>query len=109
MKHFYTFLLVVFLLMSFQNVNATTHIWFWVNGDTGNVLTQGDILAWEIDLAAPGNTAEIELYLDLDQSRDVSEGDFFLTSFFLQDGAQDDGPADSSTVPDGLLYVELGP
>jgi hypothetical protein len=109
MKYFYRYLIIFSVCVLGQNANATTHVWFWINGDTAHVATQGDQFAWEIDVASPGNTVLFELFLDLDQSRDVTEGvDLLLGSFFQQDGGQDDGPSDSSAVPDGIIYADLG-
>jgi hypothetical protein len=99
------------ILLSFQlcNLNATTYLKFWVNGQNANTVTQGDMFAWEFDVAAPGNRADVQLWIDFDKSRDVSTGDFLLETFTMTDGEiENDGPADSSAVPDGVVYVRLG-
>jgi len=102
-------LLLSILIMFPLSLGATTHLWFWVNGDTSHTLTQGDNFAWELDLAAPGNSVDMELYLDLDASRTINEGDFLLGLFTIIDGEQEDGPSDSSAVPDGIIYLQFGP
>ena len=108
MKHFYL-ILVLFILLA-PATQASTHLWFWVNGDTANVITQGDFFAWEIDVATPGNRVDFKIYLDLDASRDVSTGDILLQQFDMSDGEfREDEPSDSSAVPDGIIYFQIGP
>jgi hypothetical protein len=103
------FMLLMFsLLMLPMSSNATTHIWFWINGDTSQTLTQGDDFAWELDLSAVGNSVAVEIYLDLNASRTIDSGDYLLDTLPLQDGEQGDGPSDSSAVPDGIIYLQFG-
>lgn len=110
MRRFLMFFLVFFIIGSGSSLFATTHIYYWVNGSLSNSLTQGDMFAWEIDVAEPGNTVTIDLYLDLDGSHSISAGDLLLDSFEMQDGETgEDGPADSSATPDGIIYVNFGP
>ena len=110
MKRFLTIILGLFIIHSGANLFATTHLYFWVNGSQSNTLTQGDLLAWEMDVATPGNTVQIDLYLDLDGDHSISSGDLLLETFSMQDGGDgNDGPADSSTTPDGIIYVNFGP
>ncbi len=108
MKKSLRWLLFLLLVMPCTS-NATTHLWFWVNGDTSHTLTQGDDFAWEIDLASPGNSIGVEIYLDLDASRTITQDDFFFETLTLMDGEQGDGPSDSSAVPDGIIYLQFGP
>jgi hypothetical protein len=97
------------LIVQFTNAYATSYMKFWVNGSQGNTVKQGDVFAWEFDVASPGNTADVELWIDLDKSRSISDGDILLDVLTMTDGdLSDDGPVDSSAVPDGILYVELG-
>ncbi len=97
------------LLMLPVTSDATTHIWFWINGENSNTLTQGDTFAWELDLSAVGNSVAVEIYLDLNASRTIDAGDYLLDTINLMDGEQGDGPSDSSAVPDGLIYLQFGP
>jgi len=102
-------LFMIGLLMLPVTTKATTHLWFWINGQNANTLTQGDNFAWELDLAAVGNTVAVEIYLDLNASRTIDSGDYLLDTINLMDGEQGEGPGDSSAVPDGLIYLEFGP
>ena len=110
MKKFTTVLVILLLITSVTSLFATTHLIYWVNGSQSNTITQGDFLAWEMDVTTPGSTVSIDLYLDLDGSHSISEGDLLLETFQMQDGGTDnDGPADSSATPDGIIYVNFGP
>ncbi len=104
-------LLVVFCVLLIFPVTsgATTHIWFWVNGNKANTTIQGDIIAWELDLAQSGNTVSVEIYLDKDASRTINDADLLLETLVTTDGEQGDGPSDSSAVPDGIIYLNFGP
>ncbi len=102
-------MLTVCVLLQFSDASATTALKFWVNGELRNKVIQGDTLAWEFDVASPGNTADLEIWLDLDVSRSISAGDRLLETLTMTDGdTQDDGPVDSSDTPDGVVYVMLG-
>ncbi len=102
--------LFILCLISATPVSAVTYFTYWVNGSPSNTLVQGDLLAWEADVATPGNTLTLHFYIDLDGNHVVSSGDKLLEVFMLGDGEPSDGgPADSSTVPDGILYVDFGP
>lgn len=108
MKNFLqiAFLVTLFLI---NTASATTYLKFWVGGDTVHTITQGDEFAWEFDVVSPGNTADYEIWLDMDKSRSITEGDILLEVFQMTDGEEgNDGPADSSTTPDGIVYVGLG-
>ncbi|MEJ2054431.1 MAG: T9SS type A sorting domain-containing protein [Calditrichaceae bacterium] len=101
---------ILLLIFSWTNLYATSYLIFWVNDVQSNTITQGDIIAWEMDVATPGATVDIELYLDIDGSHTIDSGDLLLERFQMQDGGTDsDGPADSSATPDGIIYVNFGP
>ena len=109
MTRIFTIIAVLAVMLN-GPAKAVTHLWFWVNGDTAHVVNQGDTLAWEYDVATPGNTAFVELWIDTDSSRTITAGDVLLEQFTQRDGETDtDGPADSSSTPDGIVYVFLGP
>lgn len=104
------FLITLISLLISGNANAITYFHYWVNGSQSQVMTQGDLLAWEADVAAPGNTLTLTMYVDVDGDHLLTSIDRSFGSFTLKDGdPQPDGPADSSSVPDGLLYVQFGP
>jgi hypothetical protein len=105
----YVMILLLSLMMVPINSNATTHFWFWVNGELSNTLTQGDNFAWELDLSSVGGSVEVEIYLDLNASHTIDAGDFFFDTITITDGEQEDGPSDSSAVPDGNIYLQFGP
>ncbi len=110
MKKFLLLFILFFFIYPVSDLPAITYIYAWVNGDTSHVLTQGDMYAWEFDVETPGSTALAELYLDLDNSKTLDDGDFLLQQFELTDGqVEQDGPSDSSSVPDGIVYIEFGP
>ena len=110
MRRLLAILLGIFVISSGANLFASTYLKFWVNGVQSNIITQGDMLAWEMDVATPGSAVTIELYLDLDGSHTISAADLLLERFQLQDGgAGGDGPSDSSGTPDGIIYVDFGP
>ena len=105
-------LLFVFVLLAFlaNDSSAITYLYFWVNGSHANVLTQGDLYAWDFDVHTPGSTVDVEIYLDLDVSHTLTGGDLMLQQFQLSDGGPgNDGPSDSSAVPNGNIYVNFGP
>ena len=52
MKKTFLTLTAFMLFTGVHSIHATTYLKFWVNGDSANVLTQGDTFAWEIDLAS---------------------------------------------------------
>ena len=102
-------MLCLILIVQFTNAYATSYLKFWINGSEGNTVQQGDVFAWEFDVASPGNTADVELWIDLDKSRSITDGDILLDVLNMTDGdLDDDGPVDSSATPDGILYIELG-
>jgi hypothetical protein len=110
MKRFVIFFLVVLFIFPLANLQATSYLTFWVNGSASHTLTQGDQFAWEFDVKTPGSTANIELYLDLDASHTLTGADLLLQSFGMADGeVGQDGPGDSSSVPDGIVYTAFGP
>jgi hypothetical protein len=110
MKKFLMLFLFVLLLLSVKDSAATTHLYFWVNDDTAHVLTQGDVLAWDTDVQTPGSTVIAEFYLDLDASKTITGADLLLQQFEIRDGEVKQGePSDSSTVPDGIIYLRFGP
>ena len=94
-------------------VNAqprTTYFKFFVNGSPDSTMTQGDDMAWECDCGL-GDTLTGELWLDLNANY-VIDGDDKLwpeCPFRLIDGdiSWEQGPADSSAVPDGIFYCDL--
>ena len=101
--------IIFFLLILWIPSQSTTYLKFWVNGVEDDTLVQGDELAWELDISVVGGTAELELYLDLDNSYTITGADQLLEMFEMEDGdVGDDGPSDSSAVPDGILYVGFG-
>ena len=101
-------LLLLSLMILPVNSIATTHFWFWVNGEQSNMLTQGDSFAWEVDLSSVGGSAAIEIYLDLNVSRTIDAGDYLFDTLIITDGEQGDGPSDSSAVPNGIIYLQFG-
>ncbi len=105
----YLMLLLLSSMMLPVNSKATTHLWFWVNGESSNTLTQGDNFAWELDLSSVGGSVAVEIYLDLNASRTIDTGDFFFDTLTITDGEQGEGPSDSSTVADGIIYLQFGP
>lgn len=108
MRYFIQTLTLV-LFIQLTGASATSYMKFWVNGDTAHTVNQGDVFAWEFDVASPGNTVDLQIWLDMDKSRGISEGDILLEDFKMTDGEEGtDGPADSSTTPDGIIYVMLG-
>ncbi|MEJ2545655.1 MAG: hypothetical protein P8Y99_16450, partial [Calditrichaceae bacterium] len=110
MQRFLTIIIALFIIHAGANLFASTYLTYWVNGSPSNSVTQGDLYAWEMDVATPGNTVQIDLYLDLDASQSITSGDLLLETFTMQDGGDgNDGPADSSTTPDGIIYVDFGP
>ena len=110
MRRLLAILLGIIVISSGANLFASTYLKFWVNGVQSNTITQGDMLAWEMDVATPGSAVTIELYLDLDGSHTISAADLLLERFQMQDGgAGGDGPSDSSATPDGTIYVDFGP
>ena len=110
MQRYLTVILGLIIIISATNLYAVDHLYFWVNGIQSNTITQGDLLAWEMDVSTPGATVSIDLYLDIDGSHTVNAGDLLLETFSMQDGGGgNDGPADSSTTPDGIIYVDFGP
>ena len=104
----YILLLLLSLMILPVNSIATTHFWFWVNGEQSNMLTQGDSFAWEVDLSSVGGSAAIEIYLDLNVSRTIDAGDYLFDTLIITDGEQGDGPSDSSAVPNGIIYLQFG-
>jgi hypothetical protein len=109
MKRFSTIAFLMLIVHWASLVQATTYIRFWVNGDTAHVLTQGDIYAWEFDVQTPGGTVNVDFYLDLDASQTITGSDLLLERFTMTDGESKQGePSDSSTTPDGILYIQFG-
>jgi hypothetical protein len=102
-------LLIFLCTMIPVSLQATTHMWFWVNGEISNTITQGDNFAWEFDLSSVGGSASVEIYLDINESRTIDGGDYLFDVLTITDGEQGDGPSDSSTVPDGNIYLQFGP
>jgi hypothetical protein len=110
MKKFLLLFLFILLIFSVEESAAVTYLYFWINGDTAHVLTQGDQLAWDLDVQTPGSTVITELYLDLDVSRSITGADLLLQAFDVTDGEVKEGePSDSSTTPDGKIYLMFGP
>ncbi|GAB4176734.1 MAG: hypothetical protein Kow00108_12130 [Calditrichia bacterium] len=109
MKQFTVLFLMVLFVAGFGN----SYVKFWENGSeqTGHAfLSQGNMVAWEADVNQPGNRLQFIFYIDYDSSLTISEGDKMLDFFWIGDGEPgNDGPGDSSLVPDGIVYVELGP
>jgi hypothetical protein len=102
--------LLIMLLGMVVNSYAISYLNMVVNGIPGNNMTQGEMLAWDFDVATPGNVVNCEMYLDLNGDQMISEGDHLLGTFTLQDGGPgNDGPSDSSSVPDGYVFVNFGP
>ena len=108
MKKSLLLVLIVFLVLPIS-LNATSYIWFWVNGQKSNTITQGDDFAWELDLSSVGGSAAVEIYLDLNGSQTIDEGDHLFDTIVIRDGEQEEGPSDSSAVPDGIIYLQFGP
>jgi len=110
MRKLLAILLGIFVINSGANLFASTYLKFWVNSIHSNTVIQGDMFAWEMDVATPGSAVNIELYLDLDGSQTISAADLLLQRFQMQDGGVGgDGPTDSSATPDGIIYVDFGP
>ncbi len=78
MRRLLKILLGIFVISSGSNLCASTYLKFWVNGVQSNTITQGDMLAWEMDVATPGSAVNIELYIDLDGSHTISAADLLL-------------------------------
>ncbi len=108
MKRFLFTLTLV--LLAFQVVQATTYFKNWVNGTATDTLVQGDMYAWEFDVSIPGGSAQVQIYVDADHNRALDDQDVLLVGFTQQDGDEgNDGPGDSSSVQDGIVYTFLGP
>ncbi len=94
-----------------KGIDRTTYFDFVVNGSPDTVMTQGDTMAWECDCVA-GDTMTGELWLDLNANHTIDAGDklWIMGKFKLIDGDTDwdQGPADSSAVPDGIFYCDIG-
>jgi len=100
------FILTVLVRFGF----ATTYFKNWVNGTESNTMTQFDFYAWEYDLSVVGGSASVSIFVDVNSNQTLDDQDVLLISFEQQDGATEtDGPSDSSAVPDGMIYTELGP
>ncbi len=105
-------LLILFLTcgIGVQLSLATTYFKNWVNGNESDTLVQGDIYAWEYDLSVVGGSANLKIILDVNKNQIYDDSDQVLTTFIQTDGEiEEDGPSDSSDVPDGIIYLELGP
>ncbi len=97
-------------LLLAQLANATTYFKNWVNGSESNTMTQGDMYAWEYDLSVVGGTAHIKIWVDTNGNQTVDDGDVLLIEFDQTDGGTSaDGPGDSSSVADGIIYSDVGP
>ena len=107
------FVITAMLLVgAVQFVFATTYFKNWVNGSVADTMTQGDFYAWEYDVSAPGGSAHIQLYLDVNHNRTLDSTDVLLVEFDQTDGSsdgQEGPPPDSSSTPDGIVYTQLGP
>jgi len=103
-KRIFSFVVLIILFFCVSS-QSSTYLKFWINGVVSDTLTQGDSFAWELDVAAPGNMADVELFLDLDASHSITESDRLMTILHQQDG---DMESDSSWVPDGIIYFDLG-
>ncbi len=102
---------LTFVLLTFQFTQATTYFKNWVNGTATDTLVQGDMYAWEFDVSIPGGSAQVQIYVDANHDQALDDQDVLLIAFTQQDGEQqgDDGPSDSSSVQDGIVYSFLGP
>ncbi len=91
-------------------LSATTYTKFYVNGSESNIMTQGQILVWEMDVSEPGNTIDIAIYRDVNGNHELDGEDILIDLFQITDGGDDesDGPQDS-TPPDGIISLDLGP
>ncbi len=102
--------LIIVTLLATQWVFGTTYFKNWVNQTQRDSLTQGDFYAWEFDVATPGGSASIKLIVDVNNNQIYDQGDIVLATFTQTDGELGtDGPGDSSSVADGIIYTNLGP
>jgi hypothetical protein len=89
----------------------TTYFKFIINGDSASVTTQGDTMAWECDCGL-GDTLNGEFWLDLNGNHVVDgiDKEFLHSPMTLIDGNTnwEGGPADSSSVLDGIFHADLG-
>lgn len=106
-------LVLLIVMMFFGGVFANSYVKFWENGveKTGHAfLTRGNLVAWEADVNIPGGVLRFSFYEDVDSSLTISPDDRLLDFFFMKDGSLGvDEPGDSSAVPDGIIYVDIGP
>lgn len=102
--------ILVLVLLGFQVSQATTYFKSHVNGQVTTTMTQGDSYAWEYDVSVVGGTAHLELFVDTNNNQTVDDNDALLIEFDQQDGqiSQDGPPPDSSDVPDGIIYSDIG-
>ncbi len=99
-----------FILIFAQFAWSTTYFKNWVNQSESDTLTQGDFYAWEFDVSVPGGSALIQLYVDANSNQTLDADDVLLIEFLQQDGVTSaDSPGDSSAVPDGIIYTNMGP
>jgi len=98
------------LFLLYSSLSATTYLKLWVNQAETDSMQQGQFFAWEYDVSEPGGQSLFQIYLDLNANKVLDEGDMLLEEFYQQDGDEgSEGPGDSSAVPDGLVYTDLGP
>ena len=102
--------ILVFMFMGFQISQATTYFKSHVNDQVSSTMTQGDLYAWEYDVSVIGGSAYLELFVDTNNNQVLDDGDVLLIAFDQTDGQtdQDGPPPDSSDVPDGIIYSEIG-
>ncbi len=110
MRRYLYLMTIGFLFMVWQNSWATTYFKNWVNGAVSNVMVQGDFYAWEYDLSVVGGSAHIQIYTDTNGDQLLDGNDVLLFEFDQKDGESGEGaPSDSSAIPDGIIYSDLGP
>ena len=102
--------LLSMILLFFHFSLATTYFTTFINGTPADTAVQGGQMAWEFDVSQSGGSALISIYLDEDASADISGPDVLLVQFGQTDGDTEGegGPADSSDVPDGVVYSQMG-
>ncbi len=104
----YVLFLAIFVLNA-GSLQASSYLTFFVNKDSANVMEQGAYFAWEFDVAIPGNEVQMELYLDVDNSQTLTEGDIWLAGWGMIDGSGEvEGPEDLTEAADGIVYAEVG-
>jgi len=101
--------IIVFVLLGFQLLQATTYFKSWVGATEVTSMTQGDLYAWEYDVSVPGGMAHMSIYIDVNSNQQIDSSDVLMIEFDQQDGdTENDGPGDSSSVADGIIYSMMG-